>query len=151
MKMRINFFLGPLISIAALAANAGEEENVSPSEFVKQYEAALATQKWEVVSPLIHENASVVFSSGSVHKGKDAVRAAYERNFEAIKNEDYKIANVHWLLDSSDSAAYMFDFFWTGVIGGQKASGAGRGTAVLIFENDKWQLLAEHLGPYSQQ
>ncbi len=123
---------------------------MSPLEFVKQYEAALGTQKWEKVSPLIHENASVVFSNGSIHKGKVAVRAAYERNFEAIENENYQIANVHWLFESSESAVYMFDFFWTGIISGQAASGAGRGTAVLVFDDDRWQLLAEHLGPFPQ-
>ena len=124
---------------------------MSASEFVKQYEAALATQDWEEVAPLIHQKASVVFSDGSVHRGKDAVRAAYERNFDLIKNEEYRIANVHWLLDSSDSAAYMFDFFWTGDIDGQRASGAGRGTAVLVLQDNQWKLLGEHLGPYPRQ
>lgn len=122
--------------------------SASQIEFIRDYETALGTQKWNAVAPLIHENASVTFSDGSVHKGKAAVRAAYERNFEAIKNEDYKIANVHWLLDTPNSAAYIFDFKWSGVIGGKSVSGAGRGTAVLVFEQDKWQLLAEHLGPY---
>lgn len=124
---------------------------MTAAEFVKQYEAALATQRWEVVGPLIHETASVVFSNGSVHKGKAAVQAAYQRNFDAIKNEEFKITNVHWLLNTRNTAAYMFDFFWTGIIGGQKASGAGRGTAILVLEDNRWKLLAEHLGPYPQQ
>ena len=119
-------------------------------EFVQRYEAALGTQEWRAVSPLIHEDASVVFSSGAVHKGKDAVQAAYENNFQAINNEKYEIANVHWLFQFEDSAAYMFDFFWTGSIGGQEVSGAGRGTAVLIRADGDWQLIAEHLGPYPQ-
>jgi len=119
--------------------------------FVAQYEAALATQCWSAVDPLIHERACVVFSDGSVHKGKAAVRAAFERNFLAIAEEKYRIANVHWLLETAESAAYMFDFFWSGKIGGQDASGAGRGTAALICEAGQWQLLAEHLGPYPKQ
>ena len=125
---------------------AEEEKTVTPLEFVTHYESALATQNWEAVSPLIHTRASVVFSNGSVHKGKDAVRKAYERNFASIKNEHYKIANVHWLLDSSATAVYMFDFSWSGVIDGKEASGGGRGTAVLVYDDGKWQLLAEHLG-----
>jgi len=122
--------------------------SASQKEFIKDYETALGTQEWSAVAPLIHENASVTFSDGSVHKGKAAVRAAYERNFEAIKNEDYKVANVHWLLKGPNSAAYTFDFNWSGLIGGKSVSGAGRGTAVLVLEDNKWQLLAEHLGPY---
>ena len=120
---------------------------MTSEDFVKAYEAALGTQSWDQVSPLVHERASVIFSNGAVHKGKDAVRAAYERNFAAIQNEDYRISDVHWLLTTADSAAYMFDFHWTGLIKGKQVSGAGRGTAVLVREPYGWQLIAEQLGP----
>jgi ketosteroid isomerase-like protein len=78
------------------------------------------------------------------------VRAAYERNFQAIENETYKITNLHWLLESNDIAVYLFEFNWSGKINGQDASGAGRGTSVLIQDEGVWKLLAEHLGPYSR-
>jgi len=120
---------------------------MTPEDFVGAYEAAFGSQSWDQVSPLVHERASVIFSNGSVHKGKDAVRAAYERNFAAIQNEDYRISDVHWLLTTADGAAYMFDFHWTGLIKGKEVSGAGRGTAVLVREPDGWQLIAEQLGP----
>ena len=136
--------------ILQMPGDERELQNMSALDFIAQYEAALATQQWNEVDPLIHEKASVVFSDGSVHKGKSAVRTAYERNFDAIKNESYQITNVHWLLDSADTAAYMFDYFWSGEIGGREAAGEGRGTAVLVFESGKWKLLAEHLGPYPQ-
>lgn len=119
---------------------------MTPEDFIDAYEAALGSQSWEQVAPLIHARASVIFSTGIVHKGKSAVRAAYERNFAAIQNEDYTISNVHWLEQSDHHAVYMFDFHWSGIIGGKSASGAGRGTAVLVKEG-RWQLLAEHLGP----
>ena len=120
------------------------------TEFVKQYEQALATQRWEVVSPLVHKDASVTFSDGSVHKGKESVRAAYERNFQAIANERYQITNLHWLFESNDIAVYLFDFNWSEEVNGQDASGAGRGTSVLIQDEGVWKLLTEHLGPYSR-
>lgn len=135
-----------VLSTISNTATATEEMPMTSLDFVAQYESALAAQQWDAVSPLIHTRASVVFSNGTVHKGKDAVRAAYEQNFDAIKNEHYKIANVHWLLDSPDTAVYMFDFSWTGIIDGKEASGGGRGTAVLVHEDGRWQLLAEHLG-----
>ncbi|MEO0914981.1 MAG: nuclear transport factor 2 family protein, partial [Pseudomonadota bacterium] len=67
---------------------------MSAREFVKRYEAALATQDWAAVAPLISDQARVVFSSGALHAGKDAIRAAYEHNFSTIKGEEYRIENV---------------------------------------------------------
>jgi ketosteroid isomerase-like protein len=118
-----------------------------PMKFVADYEAALATQDWSVVEPLIHPDACVTFSTGAVHKGKAAVAAAFQKNFAAISDESYRISNVHWLRQGPDVAVYLFDFHWTGIIGGQPAAGSGRGTAVIVNEGGRWQLLAEHLGP----
>ncbi len=122
---------------------------MSLTEFIKQYEAALGTQDWTLVAPLISDEARVVFSDGSVHAGKDAIKIAYERNFATIKNEAYRMENVYWLLETPDSAAYMFDFYWAGVIQGREASGSGRGTAVLVRQADRWVLVGEQLGPKS--
>ena len=116
-------------------------------DFVHAYEAALATQRWGAVEPLIHPDACVTFSSGAVHKGRPAVQAALERNFAAIRDETYHISNVHWARRTPDVAVYLFDFAWTGLIDGQPARGSGRGTAVIVRAGDAWQLLAEHLGP----
>jgi len=120
---------------------------MTATDFVKQYEAALATQQWEAIRPLMHANASVTFSDGSVHKGRAAVQKAFQRNFAAITDETYQITNVHWLLDSDETAVYLFDFNWKGKINGQSASGGGRGTSVLVRDNGQWKLIAEHLGP----
>jgi ketosteroid isomerase-like protein len=120
---------------------------MNPESFLTNYQAALATQNWESVAPLIHADACVTFSRGSVHKGIAAIQEAYERNFAAIKSEEYQVTNVDWLIKNADSAVYVFSFSWKGLINGQPASGTGRGTAVLVFESGKWKLMAEHLGP----
>lgn len=120
---------------------------MNPEEYIKNYEQALATQDWSQVEPLIHEDACVTFSNGAVHKGRTEVRKAFEKNFSLIKDETYVITNVHWVLRSLETAVYLFDFNWNGIINDQPASGSGRGTSVLIKENDKWKLLVEHLGP----
>ena len=120
---------------------------MSPEEFIRVYEQALATQDWINVEPLVHENACVTFSNGTVHKGKSAVRKAFEGNFSIIKDETYSISNVHWVIKDTETAVYLFEFNWSGLINDQPASGSGRGTSVLIKESDKWQLLVEHLGP----
>ena len=120
---------------------------MDPEEFIRAYQQALASQDWTNVDPLVHENASVTFSNGTVHKGKSEVRRAFEKNFSLIKDEEYSIANVHWVTKSSEMAVYLFDFSWSGLINERQASGSGRGTSVLIKESDRWQLLVEHLGP----
>jgi ketosteroid isomerase-like protein len=120
---------------------------MNPEEFVHAYEDALATQGWIRVEPLIHEDACVTFSDGAVHKGKIEVRKAFEKNFSLIKDETYLIMNVHWVIKNAQSAVYLFDFKWSGLINDRPASGGGRGTSVLVNENGKWQLLVEHLGP----
>ena len=123
---------------------------MTPDQFVVAYERALGTQSWVAVEPLIHDDACVTFSTGSVHKGKQAVRAAYEANFKAITGERYRISNVHWALRGPETAVYLFDFEWSGMIDGHEASGIGRGTAVLILKDGRWQLISEHLGPASR-
>ena len=116
-------------------------------EFVRAYENALASQNWTLVEPLVHENVCVTFSNGAVHKGKAAVRSAYEANFRAIDDEDYRISNIHWVLRNQDVAIYVFDFAWSGHIGGRASEGGGRGTSVLVRDGYDWKLLVEHLGP----
>ena len=120
---------------------------MSARDFVSKYETALGTQNWNAVAPLIRDDASVIFSNGSLHAGKEAIKAAYERNFSTIEGEDYRIENVRWLAETVDVAAYSFEFYWTGMISGQLASGSRRGTAVLVRDGDNWMLAGEQLGP----
>lgn len=117
-----------------------------PISFISQYEKALATQNWGNVAPLIAENAVVTFSSGYIHKGKSAIKTAFEKNFSLIKSEEYSIKNIHWIHQNETMAAYTFDFYWAGTVNEQLMKGAGRGSSVLILENEKWVLLVEHLG-----
>lgn len=120
---------------------------MNPEDFIRAYEQALGTQNWSRVDPLVHDDACVTFSNGTVHKGKSQVRSAFERNFSSIRDETYAITNVHWVMKSDLAAVYLFDFNWSGIINDKPASGGGRGTSVLINEDGKWKLLVEHLGP----
>jgi len=122
---------------------------VELEEFLKSYESALATQDWGSVSPLIHENACVTFSSGHVFRGKAAVQGAFEKNFTLIKDEHYAISDTYWVKKSAGFAVCLYTFHWSGLIKGEIARGSGTGTSVLVMEGGKWFLLAEHLGPNS--
>ena len=120
---------------------------MQPEEFIRDYERALATQDWSQVDLLVHKDACVTFSNGTVQKGKLQVQKAFETNFSLIKDEHYFISDVHWVMKSPETAVYLFEFNWSGMINEKPASGSGRGTSVLIKEADKWLLLMEHLGP----
>ena len=120
---------------------------MNPEDFIQAYEQALRTQDWKQVEPLVHSDVCVTFSNGSVHKGKDEVGRAFTRNFSLITDEVYSISNVHWVHKDNNTAVYLFDFHWTGIINDRQASGSGRGTSILVKENEQWKLLVEHLGP----
>ncbi|OBR46977.1 YybH family protein [Paraburkholderia tropica] len=110
------------------------------------YKDALATQRWDVVAPLIHEDACFIFSEGS-YFGKAAIEGAIRATFDLIRSEHYAIKNVVWTYIHDDSAACAYEFEWSGLIEGQTASGTGRGTTVLVRVEDRWQIIHEHLGP----
>ncbi|MCA9247682.1 MAG: nuclear transport factor 2 family protein [Planctomycetales bacterium] len=120
---------------------------MTPESFLRQYTQALGSQLWRQVAPLIHADACVTFSTGTVHKGKTAVQEAFENNFSAIEGEHYEISNVHWALRSDQVAVCLFDFNWAGRIEDREASGGGKGTSVLVRNGSSWQLLVEHLSP----
>lgn len=119
---------------------------MNPEEFVSFYEKALGSQKWNEVAPLIHPECTVTFSNGVCHKGKKKVQAAFQKNFDLIKGEKYSISEIHWVAKTEKFAVFTFTFDWSGLIEGERMSGAGRGTSTLILKDEGWQLLSEHLG-----
>jgi ketosteroid isomerase-like protein len=122
----------------------------TPQALMTAYEQALATQAWDNVAPLIHEQCTATFSEGT-YIGKAEVEAAFRKTFDLIKDETYTIDHVHWIQETSQTAVLIYHFHWSGIINGNFASGSGRGTSVLINESGNWQLLCEHLGPPAKQ
>jgi ketosteroid isomerase-like protein len=120
---------------------------MTPQDFVRAYEAVLATQDWSQVEPLMHPDVCVTFSTGARHRGIADVERAYRDNFDGIQDERYAISDVHWVSCDAMYAVYLFQFRWSGRIGDQFAGGSGLGTSVIKCEDGRWRLLAEHLGP----
>ena len=119
---------------------------MTPQQALKEYEAALSSQQWSAVEPLMHENVCVTFTNGTF-KGINEVQAIFEKNFSLIKDEEYSISNTHWAMLSESQAVCLYEFNWQGIIGGQHCSGGGRGTSVFVLTNHQWKIIAEHLGP----
>ncbi len=119
---------------------------MTPQNTMKKYERALASQDWGLVEPLLHRDICVTFSNGT-YKGLHEVKSVFESNFASIKDEKYAISNLHWAHISNTSAVCLYEFNWKGMINGELCSGGGRGTSVLIFEDEQWQIMTEHLGP----
>lgn len=118
---------------------------MSAAAFPEAYERALRSQRWDEVAPLIDAAATVTFSDGTMHRGREAVQAAFERNFAAISSEDYRTFDIVWVELTPERACYTFRFAWRGLVSGQPASGAGRGTVRLVRRDGGWRLLEEHL------
>ncbi len=121
---------------------------MTPVDLIKKYEKALESQNWLNIEPLMHDDVCVTFSSGTF-KGKQEVQHAFEKTFALIKEEKYSISNIHWVFIGEESAVCLYNFNWEGIINGQQSSGGGRGTSALIYSSSEWQILTEHLGPYS--
>ena len=118
---------------------------MSPIEFMREYESSGRTGGVEHTLRLIHDDAVYWFSDGTSHVGKAAIERAIRRNFDAIKDETYRISELVWMAHSPDVAACTYRYDWSGTIDGEPASGFGRGTSVLVRNSDSWLVVHEHL------
>lgn len=110
------------------------------------YQAALRAHDLDAVMACIADDAVYLFSTGASHIGKDAIRDAIAHNFSAIEAEDYRMEKLRWLNVSDRAAVCIFEYQWAGRIGGEPASGFGRGTIVMrCDEAGKWLIVHEHL------
>src|SRR4051794_39559653 len=116
---------------------------MSPADFMRLYESAANARDLEMMLNLIADDAVFLFSDGSAHTGKDAIRKAIQANFDAVQEDIYRISNVTWLGKSETLAACVYDFKWSGTIGAKPASGAGRGTSVLRRVDGDWRVAHE--------
>ena len=114
--------------------------------FLAAYEQALGLQSWEALAPFIDDNACFVFSEGT-YRSKAQVERAIRATFSLIKDEKYRLENVHWVHVNPDCALCTYQFVWPGLINGVASQGSGRGTSLLVNEGAGWKIKHEHLGP----
>jgi len=110
---------------------------------MKEYEIATNSHNFDNVKKLIAEQAIYWFSDGSF-QGFDSIRKAFENTWKKVMDEAYQIKNLRWIAISEKAAACIYEFYWTGMIDGEKKSGNGRGTNVLVNDHG-WKIVHEHL------
>jgi hypothetical protein len=114
------------------------------TEFIKAYEKANNSHVWSNVEPFITSDATYWFTDGSF-SGMEEIKGAIQNTFNKIRDETYAISDVQWPVQSDAIAVCTYTFHWEGTVDGVKKSGSGRGTNVLVKNNDAWQIAHEHL------
>ncbi len=120
---------------------------MSPQDFLKKYEIELNTQRFENVSPLLSEECTFWFTSGT-YVGIQAAKDSFEKTWQLIKNEVYTIRDIKWISESDKSAVCIYTYHWKGIINGNECEGIGRGTSCLRVENGSWKIIHEHLSAF---
>lgn len=114
------------------------------SLFMGKYEAANNSHDIERVLPFLAEDAVYWFSDGS-YRGIEEIRSAIEKTFATILDEVYEVRDLEWPVLGADVAVCRYGFAWTGVVGGERRSGQGRGTNVIVRRDGELKMLHEHL------
>lgn len=112
--------------------------------FMRRYEQANNARDIGRVVSLIADDATYWFSDGS-HRGVDSIRGAIEKTFATISDETYEIHDLEWVVTSAESAVCRYRFRWAGVVDGERRSGSGRGTNVVVRRDGGWRMQHEHL------
>lgn len=114
-------------------------------DFLQRYENATNTHDFLNVAPFIHPNAIFRFNDGDF-VGLQEIKDAFVSTWQRIKNETYFIRNVTVVSIDSNSAVVSYNFHWVGMVEGGQSSGNGRGTNVLVRnEEGKLSVAYEHL------
>ncbi|MER7927391.1 nuclear transport factor 2 family protein [Streptomyces sp. NPDC096057] len=114
------------------------------ASFMGEYEQANNSHDIERVVPFLAEDAVYWFSDGS-YRGIEEIRSAVEKTFATILDEVYEVRDLEWPVLGVDVAVCRYQFAWTGVVGGERRSGHGRGTKVIVRRDGRWKMLHEHL------
>ncbi|MEM6757590.1 MAG: DUF4440 domain-containing protein [Planctomycetota bacterium] len=118
---------------------------MTPAELMNEYAEASRSQDLGRVMSMIDDEAVYWFSTGAAHTGKAAIAEAINANFATIEGDDYRLHDLNWVVHTERCAVCTYRFTWSGVIGGQPASGEGRGTSVLKRRGEAWVVAHEHL------
>lgn len=114
--------------------------------FMDRYEAALATEIFSNVQPLVHPQATFRFSEGDF-VGLSSIKGAFEKTWAIdAQNVRYFLSNVKIVNMDTDSATVLFNWNWSGQSPqGESFEVIGRGTSQVVRVDGELKLLVEHL------
>lgn len=115
-----------------------------PEQVLSLYRERINLHDFDLIAPLIDRGAVFWFSDGS-HVGIEAVRAAFEATWQALRDETYWLDDVVWLMGNGDAAGCIYRFDWRATLNGAPATGVGRGTSFFRRFPDGWKIVHEHL------
>ena len=145
MSRSVSVWLLALMMAGAPAVQA-ELTEAEALQFMARFEAALATEDFEKVAPLIHPQAVFRFSEGD-HSGMADIRAAVERTWAfEVDDERYYLTDKRVLHSGKGAATVLFTWNWSGDSaehGPFKIT--GRGTVQLVRHEGTIKILLEHL------
>jgi ketosteroid isomerase-like protein len=114
------------------------------------YITRLNSHSWDQIEPYVTDDVTFIFTE-KTFVGKAAAKAAFEKTFDTIQNEEYGLHGVIWTAVTDSMASCHYEYRWKGMIQGQEASGGGRGTSIFLKLAGRWLIAHEHLGPYPRQ
>lgn len=145
MSRGVSVWLIALMMAGAPAVQA-ELTEAEALQFMARFEAALATEDFTQVAPLVHPQAVFRFSEGD-HSGMADVKAAMERTWAfEVDDERYYLTDKRVLRSGEDAATVLFTWNWSG---NSAEHGpfeiTGRGTVQLVRHAGEIKILLEHL------
>lgn len=120
---------------------------MSARDTLEKYKSVINQHDFKLLVPLISKGCQFWFTSGT-YKGHEATRQAFEKTWDMIKEEVYRLDDVVWIAEDDSAASCTYTYHWEGLIKGEKRSGKGRGTTVLKRESDGWKIVHEHLSAF---
>lgn len=135
-----------LLMMAGAPAVQAQLTDSEALQFMAGFEAALATEDFKKVAPLIHPQAVFRFSEGD-HSGMADIQAAMERTWaHEVDGERYTLTDKRVLRSGEDAATVLFTWNWSGDSAEHGPFEiVGRGTVQLVRHEGTIKILVEHL------
>ncbi|HWE99548.1 MAG TPA: nuclear transport factor 2 family protein [Caulobacteraceae bacterium] len=120
--------------------------DTSPQACVAAFADALIRRDMPAALGWLSDDVVFLYSNGASLVGKAAFEAWMTASWGQVSDYSYASHNPRWIVQSDAFAAVIYGFSWSGVVGGQRVGGSGRGTRVLRHEAAGWRIVHEHLG-----
>jgi ketosteroid isomerase-like protein len=114
-------------------------------DFLEKYQAAANSEDFSNIRDMIHPDAIFRFTDGDF-VGRTAIQDAFEKTWGLdIQDAHYCLTNINVISKDAKSATVTFTFNWTGRVQGRPVLTVGRGTSVIVRNENRLQIILEHL------